>query len=76
MRWGALLLGLLLSASASAQQLEEHPKAALSLSLDQVQLIVQTLGAISCPTVAAMTNCNLAIATLNEIKTQITAQQK
>jgi hypothetical protein len=76
-RFGLLLAGLLLSGHALAQQLAPAQKPiALTLQVEQVQLIVQTLQAIGCPNVGQLLICQRALETWAEIKRQAAEQQK
>ena len=81
MRWG-LALGFLGFASlAQAQGLPpadppSEPKLTVKVTVEQAMLIAQTLGAISCPNVAALTTCQQAADLLRSIKEQAREQQK
>ena len=74
MRWG--VLGLLGFASlAQAQGLPpSEPKLTLHVTAEQAMLIAQTLGAISCPNVTALTMCQHAADLLRSIREQAKAQ--
>lgn len=70
---GLMLLALALPAQAQVGPIGPvHLK--LDLSVDDTMLIVETLGQISCPNVAALATCNRAVDLLAEIKKQVKAQ--
>jgi hypothetical protein len=72
------VLGLLLSGfeTHAQQQLPTQPPVKLTLSVEQVQLIVQTLPVIGCQSVAQLIVCQKAVELLAEIKRQTGEQVK
>jgi siroheme synthase len=68
----ALLL-LLLAAPALAQ---EPPKVTVSMTVEQAQLVVQTLGQIGCQNVTQMAVCQQAVELLRDMREQLRAQVK
>lgn len=68
------LLALALLGIATSAIAGEAERVKLDLSAEQAQLIVQTLGQISCPNVASLANCRLAEATLRAIQQQASQQ--
>lgn len=75
-----LVLGIALLGLASTVQAGElpgkSPPVSLKLSVDEAQLIVETLQQIGCQTVGQMATCNLAVQTLKDIREQVIAQQR
>ncbi len=75
-----VLLGL--SVGADAQQLPPPPSdpgavgVSLKLSVEQLQLIVQSLPSIGCQNVQQLIVCNKAIALIEELKRQAKEQVK
>ena len=69
----ALALGLLGFASL-AQAQEVAPKVTLSITVEQAQLIVQTLGQIGCQNVSQLVICQQAADLLRDMREQIKAQ--
>ena len=63
---GAGLLGGSIPVNAQQQQQLLH----LDVTADQARLIVQVLGAVSCPTVAQMAMCQMAKELLEAIQQQ------
>jgi hypothetical protein len=73
----AIALGVLGFASlAQAQDIPTQPKLTLSLTVEQAQLIVQTLGAIGCQNVTQLAICQQAVDLLRDIREQAKAQAK
>jgi len=72
----SLAAGAFLALSASAWGQEQPTQVSLILTADQARLIVQTLGQLSCPTVAAMAQCRVAEETLREMQRQLRDQVK
>ena len=71
----AVVLALLLGGPALAQQMQlAPPPVVLSIEVDQAQLIVETLKAINCGTVAQLMVCNEAITLLREMQQQLRKQ--
>jgi hypothetical protein len=70
-----LALGLLGFASL-AQAQEVVPKVTLSITVEQAQLIVQTLGQIGCQNVTQLAVCQQAADLLRDMREQIKAQVK
>ena len=64
---------LLLSAPAFAQ---EPPKVTVSMTVEQAQLVVQTLGQIGCQNVTQMAVCQQAVELLRDMREQLRAQVK
>ncbi len=74
-----VLLGLGVYGGAQAQQLPQIDKAPpikLELSVEQVQIIVQSLPSIGCQNVQQLIVCNKAIALIEELKRQAKEQVK
>lgn len=69
----ALVLLLLVAAPALAQ---EPPKLTLSVTTEQAQLVVQTLGQIGCSNVTQLAICQQAVELLRDMRDQIKVQQK
>ena len=67
----ALVLAALLSAPALA---EEPPKVTVSMTVEQAQLVVQTLGQIGCQNVTQLVICQQAVELLREMREQIRKQ--
>ena len=74
--FGIAALALLLGGPALAQQLPEQPKVTLSIEVEQARLIVETLKAIGCGTVAQLMVCNEATELLREMQKQLREQVK
>jgi siroheme synthase len=64
---------LLLAAPALAQ---ESPKVTVSMTMEQAQLVVQTLGQIGCQNVTQMAVCQQAVELLRDMREQLRAQVK
>ncbi len=77
---GAMLMGL--SMGVEAQQSPPPPSdpgavgVSLKLSVEQLQLIVQSLPSIGCQNVQQLIVCNKAIALIEELKRQAKEQVK
>ena len=69
-----IALGLLGFASLAQAQELGAPKLTLSVTQEQAQLIVQTLGAIGCQTVTQLVVCQQALELLREVREQARAQ--
>ena len=69
-----VLLGL--CSTAQAQQSLEETRVNLSLTIEQAKLVVETLGQISCQTVAQLQGCDVAKVLLRDIQRQVRDQQK
>ena len=77
----AILLGL--CSTAQAQQLISDPlpltiapRITLSVTIDQAQMVVETLGQIGCQNVQQMMTCQRAAELLRDIQRQVREQQK
>ncbi len=71
------MLGLCFPQPVQAQQPLEEPRVTLSLTIEQAKLLVETLGQISCQTVAQqLQGCDVAKVLLRDIKRQVLEQQK
>ena len=76
-RIGLALTAVLLAGPALAQQLPAAaPKVALSLTVGDVQLIVQALPLIGCTNVGQWAVCQHAVELLREIQKQARGQVK
>ena len=71
--FGIAALALLLGGPALAQ-LERQPKVTLSIEVEQARLIVETLKAINCGTVAQLIICNEAAELLRDMQKQLREQ--
>ena len=71
-----LVLALGLLGFASLAQAQEPLKLTLSVTTEQAQLIVQTLGAIACQNVTQLAVCQQAVELLRDVREQVKAQAK
>ena len=77
MRWPVLAAAVLLAGPALAEELPAPPQTvALTLEVEQVHLIVSTLGAISCQNVTQLVVCQQAADLLRELRRQVKSQVK
>jgi hypothetical protein len=68
---GGLLLGAgIIGGCFPAAYAQQQPAFHLSVTTEQAQLLVQVLGAVSCPTVAQMVTCQKAKELLEAIQQQ------
>ena len=75
MRRLAIIGALLLGGPALAQQpITGVPPLHLEVTVEQAQLIVQTLGAIGCQNVTQLAICQQAVELLRNMREQIKAQ--
>ncbi len=75
MRALAVAAMLLLGGPALAQQpITGAPPLRLEMTTEQAMLIVQTLGAISCPNVTQLAICQQAVELLKSLREQIKGQ--
>jgi hypothetical protein len=71
----ASLVGLAASSPAMADEVAAPP-IRLTLTVEEAQLVVETLGSISCQSVRQLAMCNAALALLDKIKAQAREQVK